>query len=450
MTFGDDLRRTVRGRVLVAGDEGFEQARKAWNLSVDQRVRAVVEAEDADDVAALAAHAHRVGLSVAAQPSGHGASGDTDGVILLRTRRLGGVEVRPERRTARVGAGVAWGEVLSATSPYGLTGLAGSSPAPNVVGYTLGGGLSWFSRRYGFAADSVRAFEVVDVEGRRGTVTADSDAELFWALRGGGGDFALVTAIEFDLHPAPALYGGRVMWPVERAPEVLAAFREITEDAPEELTVWFQLLNLPPLPELPEFLRGRSVVTVDTTFLGEEGEARALLRRLDKIDGSIMDSRGMLPVAELGGICAEPTAPSYSLARGGAADRPGRHGGRGAAGRAHRPAGRRAAPPPGRGAGPPGRGRRRLRSPRRAVHPRPDRCRAGPRAGARGGGPAGGHRGPSRAVRQRAQAVHLSREGGAGGGGLPGRRPGPAPRRQAGPRPARGVPEQPPGPGLRP
>ncbi|MGW0072778.1 FAD-binding oxidoreductase [Streptosporangium sandarakinum] len=316
MTFGDDLRCTVRGRVLVAGDEGFEQARKAWNLSVDQRVRAVVEAEDADDVAALAAHAHRVGLSVAAQPSGHGASGDTDGVILLRTRRLGGVEVRPERRTARVGAGVAWGEVLSATSPYGLTGLAGSSPAPNVVGYTLGGGLSWFSRRYGFAADSVRAFEVVDVEGRRGTVTADSDAELFWALRGGGGDFALVTAIEFDLHPAPALYGGRVMWPVERAPEVLAAFREITEDAPEELTVWFQLLNLPPLPELPEFLRGRSVVTVDTTFLGEEGEARALLRRLDKIDGSIMDSRGMLPVAELGGICAEPTAPSYSLARG--------------------------------------------------------------------------------------------------------------------------------------
>ncbi|MEU6743185.1 FAD-binding oxidoreductase [Streptosporangium sandarakinum] len=316
MAFGDDLRRTVRGRVLVAGDEGFEQAGKAWNLSVDQRVRAVVEAEDADDVAALAAHAHRAGLSVAAQPSGHGASGDTDGVILLRTRRLGGVEVRPERRTARVGAGVAWGEVLSATSPYGLTGLAGSSPAPNVVGYTLGGGLSWFGRRYGFAADSVRAFEVVDVDGRRGTVTADSDAELFWALRGGGGDFALVTAIEFDLHPAPALYGGRVMWPVERAPEVLAAFREITEDAPEELTVWFQLLNLPPLPELPEFLRGRSVVTVDTTFLGEEGAARALLRRLDEIDGSIMDSRGTLPVAELGGVCAEPTAPSHSLTRG--------------------------------------------------------------------------------------------------------------------------------------
>ncbi|MEU9834925.1 FAD-binding protein [Streptosporangium sp. NPDC048047] len=316
MTFGDDLRRTIRGRVLVAGDEGFEQAGKAWNLSVDQRVRAVVEAEDADDVAALAAHAHRAGLSVAAQPSGHGASGDTDGVILLRTRRLGGVEVRPERRTARVGAGVAWGEVLAATSPYGLTGLAGSSPAPNVVAYTLGGGLSWFSRRYGFAADGVRAFEVVDAEGRRGTVTADSDAELFWALRGGGGDFALVTAIEFDLHPAPALYGGRVMWPAERAPEVLAAFREITGDAPEELTVWFQLLNLPPLPELPEFLRGRSVVTVDTTFLGEAGEAQALLRRLDKIDGSIMDSRGTLPVAELGGVCAEPTAPSPTLSRG--------------------------------------------------------------------------------------------------------------------------------------
>ncbi|MFJ2030585.1 FAD-binding oxidoreductase [Streptosporangium sp. NPDC087985] len=316
MTIGNDLRRAVRGQVLVAGDEGFEQARRAWNLAVDQPVRAVVEAEDADDVAALAGYARRAGLTVAAQPSGHGASGDVEGVVLLRTGRLGGVDVRPETRTVRVGAGVKWGEVLAAASPHHLTGLVGSSPALSVVGYTLGGGLSWFGRRHGFAADSVRAFDVVDAEGARTTVNADSDAELFWALRGGGGDFALVTAVEFDLYPAPHLYGGRVIWPAERAPEVLAVFREITAEAPEELTAWFNLLNFPPLPVLPKFLRGLAAVTVDVTYLGQTDEAQTLLRRLDKIDGVIMDTRGPLRPAELGGVCAEPVDPGPDMFRG--------------------------------------------------------------------------------------------------------------------------------------
>ncbi|MGJ6964139.1 FAD-binding oxidoreductase [Streptosporangium sp. G11] len=307
MTIGNDLRRAVRGPVLAAGDEGFERAGRAWNLAVDQPVLAVVEAEDADDVAALVTWARLAGLSVTAQPLGHGASGDVEGTILLRTGRLGGVDVRPERRTARVGAGVRWSEVLAAAGPHGLTGLAGSSSGPSVVGYTLGGGLSWFGRRHGFAADGVRAFDVVGADGARATVGAASDAELFWALRGGGGDFALVTAVEFDLHPAPRLYGGRVLWPGESAPRVLQAFREITADAPEELSVWFDLLRLP---------GAAPTVAVDVTFLGETGEAQDLLRRLDKIDGVISDSRGPLPVAELGSICAEPVAPGAGLNRG--------------------------------------------------------------------------------------------------------------------------------------
>ncbi|MEU8205049.1 FAD-binding oxidoreductase [Streptosporangium sp. NPDC049046] len=307
MTIGDDLRRAVRGPVLAAGDEGFEQARRAWNLAVDQPVAAVVEAEDADDVAALVTWARLAGLCVTAQPLGHGASGDVEGVILLRTGRLGGVDVRPRQRTARVGAGVRWGEVLAVAGPHGLTGLAGSSSGPSVVGYTLGGGLSWFGRRHGFAADSVRAFDVVGADGVRATVSAESDAELFWALRGGGGDFAVVTAVEFDLHPAPHLYGGRVMWPGESAPLVLQAFREITADAPDELSVWFDLLHFP---------GAAPMVAVDATFLGETGEAQDLLRRLDKIDGVISDSRGPLRVAELDSVCAEPTAPGAGVNRG--------------------------------------------------------------------------------------------------------------------------------------
>ncbi|GAA3445219.1 FAD-binding oxidoreductase [Planomonospora venezuelensis] len=313
---GSDLRRTVRGRILVPGDEDFDAARRPWNLAVEQAVLAVVEAADADDAAAVVGYAGLAGLGVSTQPSGHGASGDTEGTILLRTGRLRGLEVRPGERLARVGAGVSWGEVLTEAGGHGLIGLAGSSPAPSVVGYTLGGGVSWFGRKYGFAADGVRSFDVVTADGARARVDADSDPELFWALRGGGGDFAVVTAMEFALHPEPSLYGGRTVWPAERAGAVLDAFREVTAEAPEELAVWFSLMRFPPLPHVPEPLRGLSAVLVDVTHLGDPGEGQALLRRFDKIDGRVLDTRGPLPAAELGSVCAEPVDPGPGMFRG--------------------------------------------------------------------------------------------------------------------------------------
>ncbi|MEV4355517.1 FAD-binding oxidoreductase [Nonomuraea sp. NPDC049625] len=298
----NELKNLTTGRVLLPGDEGFDEARRPWNLAVDQRVRAVVEAADADDVAAAVGYARLNGLAVTAQPSGHGASGDTKGTILLRTGGLGGVEI--DNGVARVGAGVKWGEVLAAASPLGLTGLAGSSPVVSVTGYTLGGGLSWFSRKYGFAADSVRAFDAVDAGGRRIRVTAERDPELFWALRGGGGDFAVVTAMEFDLRPAPFLYGGRITWPIERAPEVLAAYREVTATAPDELTVWFDLLQIP---------GGPGFVMIDSTYLGRD--PGTLLRPFELIGGALSDNRRLLPVAELGSICDEPTDPQPGTSR---------------------------------------------------------------------------------------------------------------------------------------
>jgi UDP-N-acetylenolpyruvoylglucosamine reductase len=306
MTIRNDLRAAVNGRILTPGDEGFDAARRPWNLAVDQRVAAVVDAADAADVAAVIRRARLAGLAVLAQPSGHGASGESDGVILLRTGGLGGVEIRPEERLARVGAGVKWGEVLTAAGRHGLTGLAGSSPVVGVTGYTLGGGLSWFSRAHGFAANSVRAFDVVDADGARHRVTAESDPELFWALRGGSGEFAVVTATEFDLHPAPELYGGRMVWPAAAAAAVLEAYREVTRTAPDELTVWYDLLQFPGAP---------AVVAVDATYLGPAGEAGTLLRRFDTIAGRTGDSRGPLPIAELGSVTAEPTDPGPGMSR---------------------------------------------------------------------------------------------------------------------------------------
>ncbi|PZG17598.1 FAD-linked oxidase [Nonomuraea aridisoli] len=303
---GGGLGDEVRGTVLAGGEEGFEQARRPWNLAVEQHVLAVVEAADADDVAALVRHASLAGLTIATQPSGHGATGDTDGVILLRTIRLDALDIDPGERIARVGAGVTWGRVLEATGAYGLAGLAGSSPVVTVTGYTLGGGLSWFGRRHGFASQSVRAFDVVDAIGARARVTADSDPDLFWALRGGGGDFAVVTAIEFALHPAPRLYGGRLLWPADQAPAVLDAYRQVTGAAPEELTLWYDLLRFP---------GAAPMVAVDATFLGDGGDAEALMSPLEKIPGRLSDSRAMLPIARLGSITAEPTDPGPGVTR---------------------------------------------------------------------------------------------------------------------------------------
>ncbi|WP_308170019.1 FAD-binding oxidoreductase [Acrocarpospora catenulata] len=178
----NDFSDVIKGQVLRPGDDDFATALLPFNRAVDQSgVRAVVIPEDADDVAATVRHAGLAGLSVVTQPSGHGAAEGLDGEVLLRTHRLRGVTVDPERRVARVEAGAQWGEVLQATAKYGLTG---SSPVVSVTGFLLGGGLSWFSRRHGFGASGVRALEAVTADGVPARVTADSDPDLFWALRG--------------------------------------------------------------------------------------------------------------------------------------------------------------------------------------------------------------------------------------------------------------------------
>jgi FAD/FMN-containing dehydrogenase len=300
------LKSAVRGQVWLPGEPGFDTVRRPWNLAIEQPVAAVVEAADADDVAALVRHARSAGLGIATQPNGHGASGHTDGTVLLRTRNLDALEIDPGGRRARVGAGVASGRLQAAAAPHGLTGLPGSSPVVSVTGVALGGGLSWFGRKHGWVADSVTAFDVVDAEGRQRHVTADSDPDLFWALRGAGGDFAIVTALELALRPAPSLYGGRTLWTIEHAAAAVDAFRQITANAPDELTVWLDLLHYPGADPM---------VAVDATYLGDEGEARELLAPLDRLPRPLADGRRVLSVAELGSITAEPTDPSPGLSR---------------------------------------------------------------------------------------------------------------------------------------
>ncbi|MBF6236011.1 FAD-binding oxidoreductase [Nocardia otitidiscaviarum] len=303
MTF-ENLRQSVRGEVLLPGDADFDTAAQPWNLAVTQRVGAVVTVADADDIAAALAAARVAGVPVVTQPTGHGATGDIDGAVLVRTGRFDGIEIDAEARIARVGSGARWGAIQKAAAAHGLTGLAGSNPVVGVTGYTLGGGAGWFARRYGWASDAVRAFEIVAADGRPARVTADSDPELFWALRGGGGDFAVVTGIEFELFPMPSVYGGRVLFPAERAEQVWETFQELTADAPAELSVWFQRVQIPNSPEL---------VGLDLAYLGAVEQGRELVAAIDRLGGAVSDNRGPLSVDRIGEITAEPTDPSPAL-----------------------------------------------------------------------------------------------------------------------------------------
>lgn len=307
------LRSRVRGRVVAPGDAGWAEASTPWNVAVHQSPAAVVEVADVTDVEEVVRWAAEHGRTVSAQPRGHGATPAVDGTILLRTGALHEIAVDAEGRRARVGAGVRWGELLPALDGTGLVALAGSNPDVTVVGYHLGGGLSWFGRRHGYAVHSLLGAEVVDASGHLRWVTDESDPDLMWALRGGGGDLAVVTSVEIALHPHPTLVGGKVMFPIGDARAVLRAFLAVSRTAPRELTLWASLMHFPPVEFLPEPIRGKSFVTVDATYLGDPAVAAELLDPIRAAGTVVSDTVAPIPVGRLGEVAAEPTDPTPGI-----------------------------------------------------------------------------------------------------------------------------------------
>ena len=305
----DLLRRTTRGVLHTPDDPTWDQARTPWVVNVPQHPLAVLEAADADDIVTAVRWAVAHGRQVTAQPSGHGTTGAFEDVLLVRTRALREVTVDVPARTAWVGAGVKAGELLAALEGTGLVFLAGSNPDPSVVGMTITGGISWFGRAFGIGCDSVRTLEIVDGTGRRRTVSATEDPELFWAVRGGGGDFGIITGVEIDLHPAPQLYGGRLLWPIERMHEVLSTFAHVTRTAPRELTTWFHAYRFPPFDEVPEPVRGKAFASVAAVFIGRADEAERALAPFRELPELVMDLMGELPASALGAVADEPTDP---------------------------------------------------------------------------------------------------------------------------------------------
>lgn len=296
------------------GDTGWDEARAAWNLAVDQRPAAVGLPRTADDVVALVAHAKAHGLRVAAQATGHngGAYATLADTLLIKTAQMRGVTVDPATRTARVEAGAQWADVTTAVDPYDLACLSGSSPDVGVAGYALGGGLSWLARAHGLCCNHVRAVELVTADGRLRRVDADTDADLFWALRGGGGAFGVVTAFELALLPLREVYAGALFWPWERAGEVLHAWRAWTAEVPETVTSVGRVLQLPPIPEVPEPLRGRAFAVVELIALGDPAEAERVAGPLRALAPEIDTVASIRPV-ELTALHMDPTEPVPGL-----------------------------------------------------------------------------------------------------------------------------------------
>jgi hypothetical protein len=304
------LRRQIGGRVLAAGDRDWDAARGGFNLCVDQRPAMIAFPRSAEEVSAIVRFAARSGLRVAPQRTGHNAApmGPLAETILLKTDALDRVHVDARSRVAMVGGGARWEDVVPAASRLGLAALHGSTPDIGVAGYTLGGGMGWYARKFGLASNSAITFEVVTADGEIRTVDARHDAELFWALRGGGGNFGVVTALEFELYPLETVHAGALFFPSERAGEVLHAWHEWTATAPDEVTSLGRLLQFPPLEVVPEAFRGKSFALVEAVFLGGETEAAELLAPLRRL-GPAMDTFATVPPVGIAELHMDPRDP---------------------------------------------------------------------------------------------------------------------------------------------
>jgi hypothetical protein len=301
---------TLPTTVMAPGDPGWDDARSAFNLLLDQHPAAIAFPSDADEVAAAVAYARAAGLRIAPQATAHnqGALGALEGTLLLNVSRLQEFRVDPGRRRVRVGAGVRWGSVVPRLSAHGLAALHGSSPDVGISGYSLGGGMGWLARKFGMQANAVTALELVTAEGELLRTDADTHPDLFWALRGGGGNFGVVTAIEFEAHPVDDLYAGAMFFPFERSGEVLRTWSELLPSLPDELMSWASVIHFSPIPDVPAFARGRSFAVVMAAFLGSEADGRDLLWPLRDLR-PVRDTFAMVPPVVLADLAMDPLDP---------------------------------------------------------------------------------------------------------------------------------------------
>src|SRR4051794_17689326 len=305
---------STKTTILRPGDAAYALGCGVFNAALELCPAAIALPGNAKQAGDAVRQAADEGLNVAIVSGGHNAGplGDLSQTMLLRTERLGGVTIDPVARCARVGAGVRWGAVVEAAAPHGLAALHGSSPTVGIAGYSLGGGVGWLARRHGLQTNRITAVDLVTADGSCLRVDDATEPELMWALRGGGGNFGVVTALEFELLPVTDAYAGWLAWDWTHADAVLHRWRQWTQDLDDAVTTSARIMQLPPDPALPEPIRGRNLVVIDGAILAGDERARELLAPLRGLRPEL-DTFGRMPAPALSRLHGDPEEPLPSV-----------------------------------------------------------------------------------------------------------------------------------------
>ncbi|MFW6193621.1 MAG: FAD-binding oxidoreductase [Gemmatimonadota bacterium] len=297
----EQLRDRLRGPLLTEGDGGYEEARTLWNAMIDERPALIAQCTCAADVRTAVHFAREHGLLLSVRGGGHNVAGDAvcGGGLMIDLSPMSAVEVNPETRTARVGAGATVADLDEATQRHGLATTGGIVSTTGVAGLTLGGGLGYLSRKHGLAHDSLRSADVATAHGDLVRAAEDENSDLFWGLRGGGGNFGVVTSFEFDLHEVgPEILSVQVIHPYEAVPDALRCYREFMADAPKEVQVYAALLQGSAELDLPEALHGETLLSIGGLYAGEIADGRDAFRPLREFGDPIADLTQPMPYLE--------------------------------------------------------------------------------------------------------------------------------------------------------
>jgi hypothetical protein len=312
----DALKQTVTGPVLTANDEEFAAELAGFKTNVVHRPEVVVAITSAADAAAVVATANETGTPVRVLATGHGLPKPVTEGIVITTSRLKGVTVDPATKIAHIEAGCRWGDVIAAAAEHGLAPIAGASASVGCIGLLLGGGYGPLARTFGIASDWARRFELVTGAGEVVTASATEHPDLFWALRGGKGGFGVVTSVDVELVELSTLYGGSVFFDAPEIDTVVRTWIDWTTTLPEAATTSAVILRLPPLPFIPEPLRGKTVLSVRFAYVGDAAAGEQLLAPIRAAGAVLIDALGEIPAANIASIHNDPTDPGPSFDRG--------------------------------------------------------------------------------------------------------------------------------------